>query len=60
MTDKKQIATGVHPSIPSGKTALPRLNSADLLQGNRLLVIEHGNEEYRLQHTRRGKLILTK
>ncbi len=36
------------------------LDSARLLQGQREVLIRHGNECYRLRHTRNGKLILTK
>ena len=36
------------------------LDSAQLLQGQRELRIRHGNEIYRLRHTRNDKLILTK
>jgi hemin uptake protein HemP len=38
----------------------PRLNSAELFQGQNRLVIMHQGGEYRLQITRQGKLILTK
>ena len=38
----------------------PRLRAADLLQGQREVIIEHGGEEYRLRLTRQGKLLLTK
>lgn len=61
MNDRKQ-PDAERSSAPaaSGKTAPPRINSADLFKGNRHLVIEHGDEEYRLQQTSSGKLILTK
>jgi hemin uptake protein HemP len=36
------------------------LNSAELLRGQREVWIQHGNEIYRLIHTRNGKLILQK
>ena len=36
------------------------LNSQDLLRGHKTVSIEHNGEHYRLQHTRAGKLILTK
>jgi len=36
------------------------VRSEDLLSGRRELVIIHGQERYRLQCTRTGKLILTK
>ncbi|MEW8326188.1 MAG: hemin uptake protein HemP [Candidatus Thiodiazotropha sp.] len=37
-----------------------RLNSAELFQGQRRLVIMHKGSEYQLQITRHSKLILTK
>lgn len=47
---------------PEGRAAAhpPRLRSADLLQGQRRIVIEHGNASYTLLLTRNDKLILTK
>lgn len=36
------------------------IDSLGLLQGQRELRIRHGNETYRLRHTRNDKLILTK
>ena len=37
-----------------------RVDSADLLQGEKRLIIEHGESDYTLLLTRNGKLILTK
>ncbi|WP_233580187.1 MULTISPECIES: hemin uptake protein HemP [Luteimonas] len=39
---------------------VPELDSVQLLGGHRELCIRHGNEVYRLRHTRNDKLILTK
>ena len=39
---------------------LVEIDSLGLLQGQRELRIRHGNETYRLRHTRNDKLILTK
>lgn len=36
------------------------VDSLRLLHGHRELLIRHGNEVYRLRHTRNDKLILTK
>jgi hemin uptake protein HemP len=36
------------------------LDSDDLLRGGREVLIRHGDEVYRLRHTRNDKLILTK
>jgi hemin uptake protein HemP len=49
------------PEISVGKdSAIRRIPSQDLLQGSRRVLIQHGTEEYRLQITATGKLILTK
>jgi hemin uptake protein HemP len=36
------------------------VSSDELLAGQRMIIIRHGREEYRLQVTGTGKLILTK
>lgn len=41
-------------------TPTPEVDSDRLLQGRREVLIRHGNEYYRLRHTRNDKLILTK
>jgi hemin uptake protein HemP len=41
-------------------TSTPPVDSDRLLQGHREVLIRHGNEYYRLRHTRNDKLILTK
>ena len=54
-------------SMASGQAVTPypqqgsarRVTSASLLQGQRVIVIEHGGREYRLRLTSNGKLILT-
>ena len=38
----------------------PRISSAELLQGQQQLEIDHAGEVYRLRITKTGKLILTK
>jgi hemin uptake protein HemP len=57
----------VHPTNPDGEHAgsvpqqPPRqVDSADLLQGSRELLIQHEGETYRLRLTKTGKLILNK
>ncbi|WP_441817137.1 hemin uptake protein HemP [Lysobacter sp. TAF61] len=45
----------------SGLTlAASLVESDDLLRGGREVLIRHGDEVYRLRHTRNDKLILTK
>lgn len=42
------------------RTACRSVESFVLLQGQREVLIRHGEETYRLRHTRNGKLILIK
>ena len=42
---------------PTGKI---RIRSVEILAGAREVLIEHEGDEYRLRHTSKGKLILTK
>ncbi|WP_243720292.1 hemin uptake protein HemP [Luteimonas aestuarii] len=61
-------ASGGHAAAPSTETghatsarqAEVEIDSLRLLQGQREVRIRHGNEWYRLRHTRNDKLILTK
>jgi len=46
--------------IPISAPLTIEIDSNRLLQGQRELRIRHGNEFYRLRHTRNDKLILTK
>lgn len=48
------------PSTDKPAAQLRTLNSIDLFQGQAMVLIRHQGEEYRLQTTRQGKLILTK
>jgi hemin uptake protein HemP len=41
-------------------TPVAEVDSRQLLEGRRELLIRHGEERYRLRHTRNDKLILTK
>lgn len=47
-------------SIAPIVASTPEVDSDRLLQGQREVLIRHGNECYRLRHTRNDKLILTK
>jgi hemin uptake protein HemP len=47
------------PTPPSRRTPR-RIASVQLMAGNREIIIEHGDDEYRLRLTGSGKLILTK
>jgi hemin uptake protein HemP len=49
-----------HRCEPSTPKMKPRLQAAALLAGAREVIIEHGSQEYRLQITKQGKLLLTK
>lgn len=46
--------------VDSHKEKERRISSSELLRGKTRLRIEHQGEEYLLQLTRQGKLILTK
>lgn len=54
------------PSAPVPASGVPlnaevrRIPSAELFASGAVVEIEHDGEVYRLRHTRRGKLILTK
>lgn len=48
------------PHSPPPAVRPPRIDSRQLLQGGKEIVITHGSEEYRLRLTAGGKLILTK
>jgi hemin uptake protein HemP len=45
---------------PPPSPALPTASSAELLGGSKELIIQHGQETYRLKLTANNKLILTK
>jgi hemin uptake protein HemP len=45
---------------PAATPALRSVDSAELMQGQREILIRHGTEAYRLSVTRSGKLILRK
>ena len=55
-------STATAPGHEHGPAHAPpvQIDSLRLLQGQRELCIRHGNEYYRLRHTRNDKLILTK
>ncbi len=55
-------ADGGTPASPARQPEAPpaRLDSAQLFEGQRELVIQHQGETYRLRITRQNKLILTK
>ncbi|MCY4221297.1 MAG: hemin uptake protein HemP [Thiotrichales bacterium] len=52
------------PAVPASgvprHAGVRRIPSADLFVSGAVVEIDHGGEIYRLRHTRRGKLILTK
>ena len=52
------LASPVAHASPFGQAS--EVESARLLHGQREVLIRHGNEVYRLRHTRNDKLILTK
>jgi hemin uptake protein HemP len=58
--ESAQAVVAEASDTPSMRSLVKRWNSAELFAGARELLIEHGNEEYRLRLTNQGKLILTK
>ena len=58
--DREPVHTREEPQI-SGRRQAPRtIPSEDLFGPDRMVVIEHGGDRYRLMITRNGKLILQK
>ena len=47
-------------ALAHGDEGIHRINANELLQGNKTMVIEHGESQYVLRLTRSNKLILTK
>jgi hemin uptake protein HemP len=45
---------------PASSSSQREVNSKELMQGTREIIIRHGSEAYRLSVTRSGKLILRK
>lgn len=60
MISSPQETAGVSHSNKHPTPIKRRVTSHDLMAGQRELVIEHGDDEYRLRITGKGKLILTK
>lgn len=54
------LSSPLPESVLRGPAAGAELSSAQLLRGGREVVIRHGDQLYRLRHTRNDKLILTK
>lgn len=45
---------------PSPRNTVRRVASHDLLKGADEVIVEHEGDQYRLRHTSKGRLILTK
>lgn len=58
--DVQTVGRARAPVIRAMANGSVEIDSDRLLQGHRELCIRHGNECYRLRHTRNDKLILTK
>jgi hemin uptake protein HemP len=60
-TDKKPaLPPAPAHSVGNPLTGLRRLIVAELLAGDREVILEHDGQDYRLRITANGKLILTK
>ena len=53
-------STNASDGEPSPRTTVRRIASRDLLRGAAEIIVEHEGEQYRLRHTSKGRLILTK
>jgi len=56
----RHLVLNVAPLQAPLASATPSVESRNLLRGATEVLIRHGNEVYRLRHTRNDKLILTK
>jgi hemin uptake protein HemP len=57
----RETLSSTNPPPSSGTpSTLRSIRSEDLLQGAREVLIQHGQETYRLRMTKAGKLILNK
>lgn len=59
-TRTEHVPSPQDPCVRAAPASPQEVESVRLLQGQRELLIRHGNECYRLRHTRNDKLILTK
>jgi hemin uptake protein HemP len=59
-TDKTPMSRAPGQNVATPLPGLRRLIVADLLAGDREVILEHDNQDYRLRITANGKLILTK
>jgi hemin uptake protein HemP len=59
-TDKKPAPHASAQSLGAPMAGLRRLIVAELLAGDREVILEHDGQDYRLRITANGKLILTK
>ena len=46
--------------VPASRLAVRRVSSSELFAGAKEVIVTHGDEDYRLRHTSKGKLIMTK
>lgn len=59
-SDPRNVSSESNEDTPSGYSVMREVNSQELMQGTREIIIRHGEEAYRLSVTRSGKLILRK
>ncbi|HEY7549498.1 MAG TPA: hemin uptake protein HemP [Hyphomicrobiaceae bacterium] len=60
MTTKRDDPKDTEPASSRAAGNPRRLKVAELLDGEREAILEHGGQDYRLRVTASGKLILTK
>jgi hemin uptake protein HemP len=59
-SDPRSAPGEPNETTPAGYPNMREVNSQELMQGTREIIIRHGEEAYRLSVTRSGKLILRK
>ena len=59
-SDPRSAPGESNDDTPSGYPMMREVNSQELMQGTREIIIRHGEEAYRLSVPRSGKLILRK
>ncbi len=60
MTQGRQETSSGTPEVASPRQPQDRYDTQTLFGGRREILVQHGDQLYRLRITRQGKLILTK
>ena len=57
---RTEFSSDASDGEPSPRDTVRRIASRDLLRGADEVIVEHEGDQYRLRHTSKGRLILTK